>query len=112
MAHHKSAKKRIRSDAAKRDRNSAYISSVRTAVKKFTVAAQIAESNKDDVESLFKSAQAKLAQATTKGLVHRNTSARKTSRLAALLKRFSDGNITVVNKVAKKKKVQRAKKKK
>ena len=110
MAHHKSAKKRIRSDAAKYKRNHSYISSVRTAIKAFKVSVEKGEAN-EVVKSTFSSAQRLLAKASTKGLLHKNTAARKTSRLAALLKKFEAGEVKPEKTKKSKKKKAKAKKK-
>lgn len=84
MAHHKSAKKRIRSDARKTEHNGAKMSTVRTAVKKFKLAAKAGEPA-DKVEKLFVQAQSELHKAATKGILHRNNAARRVARLASLL---------------------------
>lgn len=111
MAHHKSAKKRIRSDAARYKRGHSYIASVRTAVKSFQVA--IAKgASAEDVNSSFVSAQRLLAKASTKGLLHKNTASRKTGRLAALLKKFEAGEIKPEAKKKSKKKAGKSKAKK
>ncbi len=112
MANHKSAKKRIRSDEKKHSRNSAYISGVRTAVKKFKQAAQTTETSKEDIDKLFKGAQAMLSKASTKGMMHKNTVSRKTSRLSSLLSKFLQGNVAVDKKPKKKKKAAASSKKK
>lgn len=73
MPWHLSAKKRLRSDKTKTLRNKSRISSLRTAVKKA----------RQDLGSqdLLKAAQSALAVAASKGVIHRNAAARKTSRL-------------------------------
>ena len=102
MAHHKSAKKRIRSDAVKRDRNRAYLSSVRTAVKSFRKAAEAGEKG-ESVDNLFRLAQKALNKAATKGILHKNNASRKVARLSAVLKKAQAGEFPVA-KVTKKKK--------
>lgn len=84
MAHHKSAKKRIRSDARKNASNKSYLSTVRTAVKKFKAAAN-GETSADELSKLFKNAQSMLHKAATKGIIHRNNASRRVGRLSALL---------------------------
>ncbi len=84
MAQHKSAKKRILTNAKKRTRNQSYISSVRTAVKRFRLAVekgQTAEAN-----TLLAEAQSLLHKAASRGLIHRNNASRKVARLVALVK--------------------------
>lgn len=105
MAHHKSAKKRIRSDAVKRDRNRSYLSSVRTAVKSFRKAAEAGEKG-ESVEKLFIIAQKALSKAANKGIVHTNNASRRVARLSAVLKKAQEGKYPLepVPKSKKKKK--------
>ncbi|MFW7378027.1 MAG: 30S ribosomal protein S20 [Oligoflexus sp.] len=84
MAHHKSAKKRIRSDARKNEVNTAYMSKVRSAVKKVKNAATAGESG-ETLQKLFVEAQSQLHKAATKGILHKNNVSRRISRLAALV---------------------------
>ena len=84
MAHHKSAKKRIRRNARRAERNRSRISRVRTYVKK--VEAAIAGGDKPAAEAAFHAAQPELQRGVTKGVLHRNTAARKISRLSARIK--------------------------
>ncbi|MES2745649.1 MAG: 30S ribosomal protein S20 [Bdellovibrionota bacterium] len=85
MAHHKSAKKRILVNAKKRAQNSAYISTVRTAVKKLRSAAE--KGDVQNLSALFESAQSLLHKAASHGMLHRNNASRKVARLAALVKK-------------------------
>ena len=110
MAHHKSAKKRIRSDAAKYKRGHSYISSVRTAVKGFQSAVETGAAG-EVVKASFVKAQVLLAKASTKGLLHKNTASRKTSRMAALLKKFEAGEVKAPAQKKAKKKASKAKSK-
>ena len=81
MANIKSAKKRAKQSEVKRQRNLARKSAVKTAVKK--VLTSIAKGEKKEVtQQLLKDAEAKLARAKGKGLIHANAAARKVSRLA------------------------------
>ncbi|MEE8227523.1 MAG: 30S ribosomal protein S20 [Kiloniellales bacterium] len=84
MAHHKSAKKRIRRNARSAERNHSRISRVRTFVKK--VEAAIAGGDKPTAEAAFRAAQPELHRGVSKGVLHRNTAARKISRLSARVK--------------------------
>lgn len=86
MAHHKSAKKRIRSDARKSAVNSSYMSKVRSAVKKVKSAAAAGETG-ESIQKLFVQAQSQLNKAVTKGLLHKNNASRRVARLSALLSR-------------------------
>jgi small subunit ribosomal protein S20 len=81
MPHHKSAEKRLRQTEKRTTVNGARLSRVRTFVKKVEVA--IETGDKTAAQSAFQEAQPELHRATTKGVMHRNTVARKLSRLAA-----------------------------
>lgn len=112
MAHHKSAKKRIRTNARRNVRNKTYLASVRTAVKKFRTAA-IEGKDKEVAEKSFKEAQSLLASAAGKGIMHRNTVSRRISRLNALLTKVRSGEkLTAAEprRKSRKKKVVRKKK--
>ena len=79
MANTKSAVKRIRQNERRRVRNRAVRSQVRSAVKEAR-AAQGAEQRTSVAEAIRA-----LDQAVTKGVIHRNTAARKKSALARRL---------------------------
>jgi small subunit ribosomal protein S20 len=81
MPHHKSAEKRLRQTETRTATNRARLSRVRTFVKK--VESAIGSGDKEAAQSAFRSAQPELHRATTKGVLHKNTVARKLSRLAA-----------------------------
>jgi small subunit ribosomal protein S20 len=81
MAHHKSAEKRLRQTEKRTAINRARKSRVRTFVKKVETA--ISSGDKEAAQSAFRLAQPELHRATTKGVLHKNTVARKLSRLAA-----------------------------
>jgi small subunit ribosomal protein S20 len=83
MAHHKSAEKRIRQTPKRTLRNKARASAIKTAVKKAETA--LAAGDKTSADAL-KAAQAEMARGVQKGLLHRNTVARKMSRLTKRLK--------------------------
>jgi len=84
MAHHKSAKKRIRRNARKAAVNKARVSRVRTFVKKVELA--IESGDKSQATSAFRAAQPELQRGAGRGILHRNTAARKLSRLNARIK--------------------------
>ncbi|MFQ5958838.1 MAG: 30S ribosomal protein S20 [Alphaproteobacteria bacterium] len=84
MAHIKSAKKRIRQIERRSRVNRARMSRVRTFVKKVELA--IAGGDKNAAEDALRAAQPELMRGVTKGVVHKNTAARKMSRLAARIK--------------------------
>ena len=80
MANHKSAEKRIRQTEKRTAINRARKSRVRTFVKK--VEAAILSGDKEAAQSAFRLAQPELHRASGKGVLHKNTVARKLSRLA------------------------------
>jgi small subunit ribosomal protein S20 len=80
MPHHKSAEKRLRQTEKRTVINRSRLSRVRTFVKKVEVA--IATGDKAAAQSALQLAQPELHRATTKGVLHKNTVARKLSRLA------------------------------
>ena len=78
MANTSSAIKRIRSSERKRQRNILVRSSVRTALKKAIIATKEAQSVSGPV---VKKAVSELDRAVGKGIMHRNSAARRKSRL-------------------------------
>ena len=82
MPNIKSAKKRVIVNAANAERNKAYRSALRTAVKKADAAI---ENKSADAAEAVKVAVKKIDQATAKGILHKNTAARKKSQLALKL---------------------------
>jgi small subunit ribosomal protein S20 len=81
MPHHKSAEKRLRQTEKRTEVNGARLSRVRTFVKKVETA--IDSGDKTSAQSALTVAQPELHRAITKGVMHRNTVARKLSRLSA-----------------------------
>jgi small subunit ribosomal protein S20 len=79
MANIKSAKKRIKVTETKTLRNKAIKSGVKTAIKK--VDAAVAAGDKELANAALLNAISVIDKATTKGVYHKNTSARKVSRL-------------------------------
>lgn len=84
MAHHASAKKRIRRNARQEAVNRARRSRIRTFVKKIELA--LAEGNKDAATKAFREAQPEMQRGVNKGLLHQNTVSRSISRLNARIK--------------------------
>jgi small subunit ribosomal protein S20 len=80
MPHHKSAEKRLRQTEKRTVINRARMSRVRTFVKKVETA--IETGDKAAAQSALQLAQPELHRATSKGVLHKNTVARKLSRLA------------------------------
>ena len=87
MANNPGAKKAIRKIAARTEVNKARRSRVRTFLRKFDEAA--AKGDATAAKTAFVEAQSELMRAVSKGVVHKNTGARKVARLAAQLKRVS-----------------------
>ncbi len=79
MPNIKSAKKRVNVIAVKTARNKANRSALKTEIKKANVAI---EANAEDKAVAVKAAIKKIDQAVAKGLLHKNTAARKKSALA------------------------------
>ena len=84
MAHHKSAKKRIRRNGAKAQINTARRSRVRGFLKKVELA--IAAGDPDAARDALKTAQPEIMRGVTKGILHRNTASRRIGRLNARIK--------------------------
>lgn len=79
MANIKSAKKRILVNETKAARNKSIKSSVKTAIKK--VDAAVAAKDKAAATVALKAAIAEISKAGSKGVYHKNTCARKVSRI-------------------------------
>jgi len=84
MAHHKSAKKRIRRNERRAEINRSRVSRIRTFVKKVELA--IAGGDKPAAETALRAAQPEMHRGVSKGVLHRNTVGRKLSRLSARIK--------------------------
>ena len=84
MADHASAKKRIRRNARRSDINISRLSRIRTFLKKVDVA--ISEGNSEGAKEALKQVQPELQRGAAKGLFHKNSVARKLSRLSAKIK--------------------------
>ena len=81
MANIKSAKKRAKQSEKRRLINLNRLTSLRTSIKKLFKAIDT-KVVPEKIKELFNDTQAKLARAKGKRLIHKNTAARKTSRLA------------------------------
>ncbi|MBD5487573.1 MAG: 30S ribosomal protein S20 [Lachnospiraceae bacterium] len=87
MANIKSAKKRILVNKTKADRNKAIKSGVKTAIKK--VYAAIESGDQAAAKTALTAATSALDKATKKGVYHKNTSARKVSRLTLAVNKMA-----------------------
>ncbi|HET6158900.1 MAG TPA: 30S ribosomal protein S20 [Dongiaceae bacterium] len=84
MAHHKSAEKRIRQTPKRTLRNRARVSQIKTEVKKAETA--LASGDKAAALAALRAAEPAMQRGVSKGVMHRNTVARKISRLTKRLK--------------------------
>ena len=87
MAHHKSAKKRIRQTERRTDVNRSRMSRIRTFVKKVETA--IASGNPTEAQAALQNAQPEIMRGVTKGVLALGTASRKVSRLAKRVKALS-----------------------
>lgn len=84
MANHASARTRIRRNARRAEINGARRSRVRTFIKKIEMA--IASGDAKQAEEAYKAARPEIDRGVAKGIMHKNTAARKMSRLSARIK--------------------------
>ena len=84
MANIKSAKKRILQDAKRTEVNKARRSRMRTFIKNVDLAVEAGD--KKAAENAFSQAQPEIMRGVSKGLLKKNTAARKLSRLSAAVK--------------------------
>ena len=84
MANSPQSKKRARQNEKRFQINKARRSRIRTHLRRVEEA--IASGNKDDATEALKAAQPELMRGVTKGVFHKNTAARKMSRLSARVK--------------------------
>ena len=83
MPHTKSAKKSLRQDQKRRDRNRAVKKGLRTELKKFLTA--VKAGNTDLAKTEFVAVVKKLDKAAARRVIHPNAAARKKSQLARQL---------------------------
>ncbi|MCA4773922.1 30S ribosomal protein S20 [Wolbachia endosymbiont of Mansonella perstans] len=84
MANHKSAKKMIKVIAKRTLTNKMCKSKTRTAIRKLVDI--IKSGDKENVIIAFRNAESNLHKCVNKGVIHKNTAARKISRLNAKAK--------------------------
>lgn len=87
MANIKSAKKRILVIETKTMRNKAIKSAVKTAIKK--VEAAVAANDKELATANLRAAISEISKAQSKGIYHKNTAARKISRLTVAVNKLA-----------------------
>lgn len=84
MANTPQSKKRVRQNARRTAINKARRSRIRTFIRKVEEA--IAAGDKEAAQTALRAAQPELMRGVSKGVFHKNTAARKVSRLAARVK--------------------------
>ncbi len=82
MANHKSALKRARQNEIRRMRNKATQTRVKSATKDVR---QAADANAEDAVGVLNNAKSAIDKAAKKGVIHKNTAARKVSSLSRLV---------------------------
>lgn len=87
MANTPQSKKRARQNEARATVNKARRSRIRTFLRKVEEA--IASGNPDTAKDALRAVQPELARGVTKGVMHKNTVARKMSRLSSRVKAIS-----------------------
>lgn len=80
MANTPQAKKRIRRNATRQTINHSRVSRIRTFIK--AVEAAIASGKKSEAAEALQKAQPEIARGVARGVIHKNTAARKFSRLS------------------------------
>jgi small subunit ribosomal protein S20 len=80
MANTPQAKKRIRRNANRATVNHSRVSRIRTFIK--AVESAIASGKKSDAAEALKQVQPEIARGVARGVIHKNTAARKISRLS------------------------------
>lgn len=84
MANTPQARKRIRRNARRTEINGARVSRIRSFIKKVELALE--GGKKDEAAEALKAAQPEIARGVAKGVMHKNTAARKISRLSKRVK--------------------------
>ena len=87
MANIKSAKKRVLVAARNTERNTAFKTSIKTAVKKVLTCAQ--SEDKAELNALLSKVYQLCDKAVSKGILHKNTAARKKSRLTKAVNKLT-----------------------
>ncbi|WHH60435.1 30S ribosomal protein S20 [Petroclostridium sp. X23] len=87
MPNIKSAMKRVKVIKVKTLRNQMIKSSLKSTIKRFDTS--IVEGNTEQANAAFTLAVKKIDQAVAKGILHKNTAARKKSQLTSKLKSIS-----------------------
>ncbi|NOY59459.1 MAG: 30S ribosomal protein S20 [Calditrichaeota bacterium] len=80
MAHHKSAIKRIQTNARDNARNRVYSTTLKTQIKKVRAA-----QTKEEAEEQYRKASSLLDKMANKGKIHKNKAANQKAKLAAVV---------------------------
>jgi small subunit ribosomal protein S20 len=88
LANHKSALKRARQSEIKRVRNSGYKSNTKKTIK--ALRAAVANGSVDEAKNGLAQTTSIIQKTASKGVIHKNTAARRISRLARQVNRLSD----------------------
>ena len=88
MANIKSAKKRILTAERNYERNVAFRSAIKTAVKKVVVLAKAKEKDQAAINTALSAAYKLCDKAVSKGILHKNTASRKKSRLTKAINKL------------------------
>ncbi len=87
MPNIKSAKKRVELSRSANAKNKAEKSVLKTTVKKFEAA--VAEGNREQADSAYKAAVISVDKAVKKGILHKNTAARKKSSMTLKMNKLA-----------------------
>ena len=87
MPNIKSAKKRVQLAEVRNARNKADKSALKTTLKKFEAA--VTEGNREQADSAYKAAVKTVDQAVKKGILHKNTAARKKSSMTLKMNKLA-----------------------
>lgn len=83
MPEHKSCKKRLHSDAKKRNNNKYVKKTIKTSIKKFKNI-----KSKEEMQKMLPHVYSLIDKAVKKGVIHKNNAARRKSRLASYVNKF------------------------
>ena len=88
MPNIKSAKKRVKTSAKKRENNNVVTARTKTSIKKFVK--EVESGNKEVATEKFNVAIKNIDKAASSGLIHKNKAARDKSRLAKMMNKMED----------------------
>ena len=94
----KSGIKRHRQSLKKKERNTAVKSDLKTQLKKLS--STIAENDAATVDKVLRETESKLKKAASKGVIHKKTASRRTSRLAKRISKARAAEVPAVESPA------------